>query len=124
MKHFYITLHYLFFALCFLQCLFSGRSYGQTLVIDDTAPRITSVASNGQDLTATTYNYVRIPDLLSIDSLKTDGTFYRHLFMVWGTGIETATPLPALCREVKMHGHPILERRGTWLHMTSASGVV
>jgi hypothetical protein len=94
MKHFYITLHYLFFALCFLQCLFSGRSYGQTLVIDDTAPRITSVASNGQDLTATTYNYVRIPDLLSIDSLKTDGTFYRHLFMVWGTGIETASPPP------------------------------
>jgi hypothetical protein len=86
----------LFLLLSFSAGLFSATVHAQSLVIDTTAPRVTSIPSNGANLSSTTYNYVRVPELIALDSLKPDGTFYKSILLAWATFIDSATLPPGI----------------------------
>lgn len=70
----------------------ANQGYSQALTIDNSAPRTTIIPSNGLDLDASTYNYVRVPELLPIDTVSPTGSYYRSLRMSWAVGIDAASP--------------------------------
>jgi hypothetical protein len=80
----------------FSMCLFSGTLCAQSLVIDNSATRVTTIPSNGLDLSSTTYNYVRVPELLALDTVKPDGTFYKSILLAWATFIDSANLPPGI----------------------------
>jgi hypothetical protein len=105
MKHFYsfrfTQTFYSSLLLSFCMCFFIEATYGQALVIDASAPRVVTIPSNGLDLSSTTYNYVRVPELLALDSIKPDGTFFRSLLLAWATFIDSASLPPGIDPKVK-----------------------
>ncbi|TZF83272.1 T9SS type A sorting domain-containing protein [Pedobacter sp. BS3] len=77
------------------------HSYAQSLTIDATSPRQTIIPSNGQDLSATTYNYVRVPAVLAIDTVGPTGDFFRSLRLSWAIYIDSATLPPGIEPKLK-----------------------
>lgn len=65
--------------------------YGQALTIDSRAPRVEFIRAS-DTLSGNTYNYVRVPELIGIDSVKADGIFIRLLRLGYSIGIDAAAP--------------------------------